>query len=107
MDRIKRLSMEILEEHKSQFGVDFGDNKKTLDKISIIRSKGLKNEIAGYITKLLKHEIRDQQLREERAKQSAELESQSEEIEATEDSDSASETIEANTEEPETSETKE
>ena len=100
--------MEILEEHKSQFGVDFGDNKKTLDKISIIRSKGLKNEIAGYITKLLKHEIRDQQLKEERAKQSAEIESQSEEIEATEESDSVSETIvESDTEEPETSETEE
>ncbi|MBI5859187.1 MAG: hypothetical protein HZB73_00265 [Nitrosarchaeum sp.] len=65
MDRIKRLSYEVLEEHKPKFGQDFADNKKILDQIAIIRSKGLKNEIAGYITKFIKKEIR-----EEKAKQS-------------------------------------
>ena len=69
MDRIRRLSMEIMDQHKSDFGVDFSDNKKALDKISIIRSKGLKNEIAGFITKFLKHEIHEQKLKEEREKQ--------------------------------------
>ncbi|GBL40783.1 40S ribosomal protein S17-B [Nitrosarchaeum sp.] len=54
MDRIKRLSYEVLDEHKPKFGVDFADNKKVLDQIAIIRSKGLKNEIAGYITKFIK-----------------------------------------------------
>lgn len=57
MDRIKRLSYEILDRHKSKFGENFADNKKILDQISIIRSKGLKNEIAGYITKFIKKEI--------------------------------------------------
>ena len=33
---------------------------KKLDQISIIRSKGLKNEIAGFITKFIKQEIREQ-----------------------------------------------
>lgn len=60
MDRIKRLSYEVLDEHKSKFGVDFADNKKVLDQIAIIRSKGLKNEIAGYITKFIKKEIREE-----------------------------------------------
>jgi len=69
MDRIRRLSMEIIDEHKSDFGVDFSDNKKALDEISIIRSKGLKNEIAGFITKFIKHEIREQKEKEEREKQ--------------------------------------
>lgn len=64
MDRIKRLSYEVLDEHQSKFGEDFADNKKALDQISIIRSKGLKNEIAGYITKHIK-----KQIREEKAKQ--------------------------------------
>ena len=64
MDRIKRLSYEVLDGHKSKFGEDFADNKKILDQISIIRSKGLKNEVAGYITKFIKREIR-----EEKAKQ--------------------------------------
>ena len=57
MDRIKRLSYEVLDNHKSKFGEDFADNKKTLDQITIIRSKGLKNEVAGYITKFIKKEI--------------------------------------------------
>lgn len=61
--------MEIMDHHKSDFGIDFTDNKKALDKISIIRSKGLKNEIAGFITKFIKHEIREQKEKEEREKQ--------------------------------------
>ncbi len=65
MDRIKRLSGEILEKHKSKFGEDFTDNKKALDQVSIIRSKGLKNEIAGFITKFLKAEKRDHEMQEE------------------------------------------
>ena len=65
MDRIKRLSMEVLNQHKAKFGVDFTDNKTALDQISVIRSKGLKNEIAGYITKFIKRELRE---KEEKAK---------------------------------------
>ena len=66
--------MEILQDHKEQFGVDFDENKKTLDQISIIRSKELKNELAGFITKFLKHELREIQENEEREKQSKSLE---------------------------------
>ena len=61
--------MEILQEHKGQFGVDFDENKKTLDQISIIRSKELKNELAGFITKFIKHELREIKENEEREKQ--------------------------------------
>ncbi len=59
MDRIKRISREILQYYKDDFGVDFLENKKILNKISIIRSKELKNELAGYITKIIKREIRE------------------------------------------------
>ena len=51
--------MTILDDHKDQFGTSFDDNKKILNDISIIRSKSLKNKISGYITKLIKNEIRD------------------------------------------------
>ncbi|MDH5658825.1 MAG: 40S ribosomal protein S17 [Nitrosopumilus sp.] len=67
MDRIKRISYEVLAGHKSKFGEDFADNKKVLNQIAIVRSKGLKNKIAGYITNFLKKEIK-----EEKAKQRAE-----------------------------------
>jgi len=66
MDRIKRLSYEVLDENKSQFGVDFADNKKILNQISIIRSKTLKNKIAGYITKFIKREIREEKIKQDR-----------------------------------------
>jgi small subunit ribosomal protein S17e len=66
VDRIKRLSIEVLERYKDKFGINFEENKKSLDKISIIRSKGLKNEIAGFITKFLKHEMLDKKKQEER-----------------------------------------
>ena len=66
VDRIKRLSTEILNEYQDKFGTDFSSNKQLLNEVSIIRSKGLKNEIAGYITKILqrkqKFEERKQQL---------------------------------------------
>jgi small subunit ribosomal protein S17e len=48
--------MQVLDQHKDKFTVDFADNKKILDQLAIVRSKGLKNEMAGYITKLLKRE---------------------------------------------------
>jgi len=74
MDRIKRITYEVLGDHKSQFGEDFADNKKVLNQISIIRSKGLKNKVAGYITKFIKKEIREEKVKQERV-----LASQSEE----------------------------
>ena len=87
VDRIKRLSYEVLDGHKSKFGEDFADNKKALDQISIVRSKGLKNEIAGYITKFIKKEIREEkakQARIEASKAEQQVDEQSE-IELTED----------------------
>ena len=58
MDRIKRLSNEVLNEYSERFGTDFSTNKQALNEISIIRSKGLKNEIAGYITKMLQRQAK-------------------------------------------------
>jgi len=60
MDRIKRLSFEVLDTHKSKFGEDFADNKKALNQIAIIRSKSLKNKVTGYITRFIKKEIREE-----------------------------------------------
>ena len=79
MDRIKRLSYEVLETHKSKFGENFADNKKILDQISIIRSKGLKNEVAGYITKFIKKEIRDEKTKQLQVESSKNQEQQKEE----------------------------
>ena len=64
MDRIKRLSFEVLEKNRSRFGENFTDNKKLLDELAIVRSKGLKNEVAGYITKFIKKENREQEIKQ-------------------------------------------
>jgi len=69
VDRIKRLSNEIMNEYQNKFGTDFSSNKQILNEITIIRSKSLKNKIAGYITKILqrqkKYEQRKKQLIED------------------------------------------
>jgi small subunit ribosomal protein S17e len=56
MNRIKRISSEILERYPENFGIDFDQNKATLKNIAIVRSKLLRNRIAGYITAYLRRE---------------------------------------------------
>ncbi|NOQ44586.1 MAG: hypothetical protein GQ471_02855 [Nitrosopumilus sp.] len=100
MDRIKRLSFEVLDKHKSKFGEDFADNKKSLDEVAIVRSKGLKNEVAGYITKFIKKEKREAEFKQSQADESIEESAPIEETAPTE------ETVEIKTEStPETEET--
>ena len=102
MDRIKRLSYEVLDEHKQKFGEDFADNKKALDQIAIIRSKGLKNEIAGYITKFIKKENREEKAKQSQI-ESSRIENYTLEEKVSED-DVAQEQVIAITSESETSE---
>ena len=53
MDRIKRISTELLEKYPDRFSADFEENKKIIKEIAIVRSKILRNRIAGYITSYL------------------------------------------------------
>jgi small subunit ribosomal protein S17e len=50
MNRIKRISAELLEKYPDKFGLDFNNNKNIISEVAIIRSKVLRNELAGYIT---------------------------------------------------------
>ena len=72
VNRIKRISTEVLAIYKDKFGTDFAQNKKVLDQIAIVRSKGLKNEIAGYITTYIKREIEEQNEKESQRLEAAE-----------------------------------
>ena len=90
--------MEILDVHKDQFGTDFLENKKILDSVSIVRSKGLKNELAGYITKFIKREIREKQ---EKEKQNAIAEkSNSEQVQPDDDLPQETQTVSEAVDEP-------
>jgi len=84
VDRIKRLSFEVLDEHKSKFGEDFAENKIALNQVSIIRSKGLKNKVAGYITRFIKKQIREEKFKQDRTvSDSTDIEEQESSLEIT------------------------
>ena len=94
MDRIKRLSFEVLNENKSQFGEDFVENKKALNQITIIRSKGLKNKVAGYITRFIKKQIREEKFKQDPGNHdSSKIEEQESTLDVIE-SEEVSETVE-------------
>ena len=63
--------MEVLALHKDKLNTDFVHNKEVLEEVAIIRSKGLKNELAGYITKYLKRELEQEKEEEAKAIESA------------------------------------
>ena len=49
MNRVKKLSTELLNRYPDKFNVDFQQNKKIIDEIAKVNSKELRNQIAGYI----------------------------------------------------------
>ena len=71
MNRIRRLSEEVLEGHRSEFGADFAANKAALQKVSVIRSKKLRNCMAGLITRMISREMRRQKETEEQERSQA------------------------------------
>ena len=94
MDRIKRISNELMNEYSERFGTDFVTNKQSLNEISIVRSKGLKNKIAGYITKILqrqaKFEARKQMIIDNEKKSQERKQSRSKKPEVESEEDTAS-----------------
>jgi len=57
LDRVKRISEQILEIHGNVFTEDFEKNKEILMKVAVIRSKQLRNEVAGFITKTVQSRL--------------------------------------------------
>jgi small subunit ribosomal protein S17e len=50
MDRVRRISTELLTRYPDKFTHDFEQNKKIINELATIRSKVLRNTVAGYIT---------------------------------------------------------
>ncbi len=57
MDRVRKITFEVLKSHRSIFSTNFDENKAALESISIVRSKSLKNKISGRITRAVKREL--------------------------------------------------
>ena len=54
--QIKRISFELIRQHKDEFKKDFDENKTLIDGFAEIYSRKLRNMIAGYVTRLMKRE---------------------------------------------------
>jgi small subunit ribosomal protein S17e len=57
MDRVKRISNELLERYPEIFSIDFNENKEMIKSHANIRSKELRNKIAGHITSIVNRNI--------------------------------------------------
>jgi small subunit ribosomal protein S17e len=60
VDRVKKMANELLERHPDKFTSDFNENKETIKNFAIVRSKELRNKIAGYITKNVNRNLAQQ-----------------------------------------------
>jgi small subunit ribosomal protein S17e len=60
LNRVKRLSTVLLNRYPDKFNVDFQQNKKTIDEIAKVRSKELRNQIAGYIASYINKQTKEQ-----------------------------------------------
>lgn len=54
--QIKRVTQEINEKYNSEFSQDFNANKKQLPAVADIKSKKLRNQIAGYLSRIAKNQ---------------------------------------------------
>ena len=52
--QIKRATFDLMGKYGDSFKPDFNENKKLLSGFAEIRSKKLRNMIAGYVTRLVK-----------------------------------------------------
>lgn len=60
LNRVKKLSTELLNRYPDKFNIDFQQNKKTIDEIARVRSKELRNQIAGYIASYINRQTKEQ-----------------------------------------------
>ena len=49
MHRVIRIATDLMNKYPDRFGTNFEQNKKTIVELAIVRSKELRNQVAGYI----------------------------------------------------------
>jgi len=60
---VKRTARELLAKYPDLFTEDFQHNKKAVSQLTVWSSKKLRNQVAGYVTSLVKLQKKRQQLR--------------------------------------------
>ncbi len=61
MNRVRSLSILLLQKNPALFSKDFQSNKEALTKLAVIRSKQLRNQVAGYITAAMSREAEEEE----------------------------------------------
>ncbi|OYT32789.1 30S ribosomal protein S17e [Candidatus Woesearchaeota archaeon] len=51
---IKRLTLNLVKDHKELFTTDFNQNKEKVESLLINTSKKIRNVVSGYVTRLMK-----------------------------------------------------
>ncbi len=52
---VKRLTIDLVKQYKDMFTNDFTKNKEVVVKLLSGTSKKIRNVVAGYVTRLMKH----------------------------------------------------
>jgi len=52
---IKRLTFQLLREHRGEFKLSFDENKVVVEQHLGVTSKKIRNTVAGYVTRQMKH----------------------------------------------------
>jgi small subunit ribosomal protein S17e len=53
LNKIRRLAEELVNRYPSIFGADFDKNKEALSQVTVVRTRSLRNQLAGAITKIV------------------------------------------------------
>ena len=77
MNRVRKISEELLEKYPNKFSGEFDANKKAILELAKITSKELRNQIAGSITSKLN---RDSRVQKDKINYEKESDSEVEEI---------------------------
>jgi small subunit ribosomal protein S17e len=53
LNKIRRLAEDLVTRYPSLFGPDFDKNKVALSQVTVVRTRSLRNQLAGAITKII------------------------------------------------------
>ncbi|MGC8661511.1 MAG: 30S ribosomal protein S17e [Nitrososphaeria archaeon] len=56
MNRIRKLTYELIGKYHDKFTVDFQANKEFIEQVTESESKYVRNKIAGYVTRVIRKE---------------------------------------------------
>ncbi len=65
MGQVRNVALELMEKHSKEFTIDFGQNKKVIEKYVVFNSREFRNMVAGYITGYVNSNIKTEEAKKE------------------------------------------